>query len=106
MHEIMHTLGFFHEHTRTDRDDFIRLNITNIQQPAMNNFNKDATTGNNAASTQGIAYDYGSVMHYGPYAFAIDVRNPTIIPKQTASIGQRTQLSAIDIQRIKAAYPC
>ena len=27
VHELLHTLGFVHEHTRPDRDDFIDVNL-------------------------------------------------------------------------------
>lgn len=106
MHEIMHTLGFFHEHTRIDRDSYIVVNTGNIVPRALPNFAKDETNGTKAATTQGIPYDYDSVMHYGAYAYAINANTKTITTKQTATIGQRTKLSTRDIARIKAAYPC
>ena len=31
VHELVHTLGFVHEHTRPDRDDFISINYDNIE---------------------------------------------------------------------------
>ena len=31
MHEILHFLGFYHEHTRYDRDEYIKVNWKNIK---------------------------------------------------------------------------
>ena len=30
LHEFMHTLGFYHEENRGDRDDYVRINWDNI----------------------------------------------------------------------------
>jgi len=30
MHEVLHTLGFFHEHNRPDRDNFVTIHFDNI----------------------------------------------------------------------------
>lgn len=32
LHELMHVLGYFHEHSRYDRDVYIQLNPDNIQK--------------------------------------------------------------------------
>ena len=54
------------------------------------------------------AYDYGSVMHYGRTSFALNSSGPTIVPTQNSSafIGQRVQLSPIDILEIQRYYGC
>lgn len=31
VHEVAHSLGFFHEHSRTDRDDFVKILWDNIE---------------------------------------------------------------------------
>ena len=37
VHEVLHALGFIHEHTRLDRDIYVIINETNIQ-PGRQNF--------------------------------------------------------------------
>lgn len=32
IHEIGHTLGFFHEHSRPDRDQFVKVNLDLVMQ--------------------------------------------------------------------------
>lgn len=58
-------------------------------------------------TTQGVPYDYSSIMHYGAYAFSIN-NQPTIVPIQPGvtvnSIGQRTELSPNDLAHVSALY--
>lgn len=57
-------------------------------------------------NTLGTPYDYASVMHYESQAFSRNGQ-PTITPLQTgATIGQRYNMSTIDIQEVQLFYNC
>jgi len=104
MHEFLHAFGFHHEQKRYDRDDWCTINWDNIQPGTENNF---VMLTPSQITLLGTRYDYGSVMHYGPYAFAIDTNVPTIIPHFPApDMGQRITLSKLDIERVQILYGC
>ena len=60
IHELGHVLGFYHEHTRPDRDDYVEIKFENIKDNHRHNFWK-----RNSERTQTLGpYDYNSIMHY------------------------------------------
>ena len=61
LHEIAHALGLFHEQQRPDRDDEVNINVGNIRNSALSNFNKMVP---DYITTLGVPYDLGSIMHY------------------------------------------
>jgi len=65
-HELAHALGMIHEQSRSDRDDYVRINIPNIVAGALHNYDKVATSRNLSP------YDYHSIMHYGLCDFSIN----------------------------------
>nr|BAJ23952.1 hatching enzyme [Normichthys operosus] len=101
-HELNHALGFNHEQTRSDRDQYIRINWDNIKSNTFSNFRKQNSNNLNTP------YDYSSIMHYGRTAFAKWFGQETItpIPDSSVQIGQRQDLSDIDILRINRLYGC
>ena len=97
IHEIGHAAGLFHEHIRSDRDNYVTVHWGNIKEGKSHNFN-------NQISSQSLgAYDYGSVMHYGAHSFSKNGQ-ATITTKGVESIGQRSALSSGDIATINALY--
>lgn len=104
IHEIGHTLGLLHEHTKPNRDQYITVNMSNIITRAQNNF----TIINHPELFKSFDYDLGSIMHYSKGAFAEnpqqDTITPKVAPKPGVVMGQRVALSPLDIEGINALY--
>lgn len=105
MHELMHAVGFLHEHTREDRDSHVDVLTQNIKPGYESDFQKAAPGSTNMF---GVQYDYGSVLHYSPNAFSRNGQ-PTISAKVSSGnsrMGQRENFSEGDLQKINAMYNC
>ena len=104
IHELMHTLGFFHEHTRKDRNDHVTVHDENIRIDSITNFQRHDHSN---VTNLGFRYDLQSVMHYESFAFSKNGQ-PTITVKGNASvrIGQRVKLSELDAEKLKRYYNC
>ncbi|XP_042564958.1 meprin A subunit beta-like isoform X1 [Clupea harengus] len=104
-HELMHALGFWHEQSRYDRDNYITINWENIEAGKEHNF-KIRT--NDTNSTMDTPYDYFSVMHYSKDAFT-NGNGSTIItklPEFQDVIGQRLDMSHYDVEELNKFYGC
>lgn len=66
VHEICHALGMFHEQSRANRDNYIRVHYENIDPENRHNFNRES----NNYHMIGWDFDFNSVMLYGSYAFS------------------------------------
>lgn len=105
---INFSVGFWHEHTRPDRENHVVIERANILSGQEYNFNK--LTGEEVNSL-GLPYDYDSIMHYARNTFSKGTYLDTILPveikgKKRPEIGQRLRLSEGDIAQANLLYKC
>lgn len=98
VHEILHCLGVWHEQSRADRDQYIRIQWENILPDKVSNFDQHVNDNHDVGG-----YDYGSIMHYPRDAFSKG--GDTIVPLDpNAQIGQREGLSPLDVDAVRFLY--
>uniref|UniRef100_A0A9J2P9C0 Metalloendopeptidase n=1 Tax=Ascaris lumbricoides TaxID=6252 RepID=A0A9J2P9C0_ASCLU len=105
IHELMHSVGFFHEHERWDRDKYITILWHNIDEEAYDQFGKVDLS---ESSYYGQPYDYHSIMHYDSLAFSKNGLE-TLIAKRsemTLVMGSAVDFSTIDLAKINQMYSC
>ncbi|CAB3402251.1 unnamed protein product [Caenorhabditis bovis] len=105
IHELMHVIGFIHEHQRDDRDRYVKILYQNVIPGANTDFDKLSNLG---LSYYNENYDYMSIMHYESNEGSRNGKN-TIeakIPHYTPLMGRATDFSASDLRRVNRAYKC
>lgn len=105
MHEVIHALGFYHQQSAINRDDYVEIQWENIEEDHKYNFDKQDES---LITDFGVKYDYESIMHYSDTAFSMNGQK-TIITKDPAYqkvIGRGRRLSDADIAKINIMYNC
>ncbi len=72
LHEIGHSIGLFHEHSRNDRNNYVQINWGNIMSGAEQEFQVLPFTIDYGT------YDFNSIMHYSSHTFAANSNFNTI----------------------------
>jgi len=99
IHEMGHTVGLYHEHTRKDRDQYVKILWNNIQSGQSYNFNIYSS------GTDIGPFNINSVMMYWPTSYSKNGQ-PTITRADNSSFTyNRTGFTTGDINTINAMYP-
>lgn len=98
-------LGLSHEQSRSDRDDYIRINFENIEKGLYSQFEKQKTRNEEAE------YDYKSVMQYPSWGFSTDpfekITMSSVDPLLQYLLDEERQgLSFKDIKVMNRIYGC
>jgi hypothetical protein len=104
VHEMGHAIGAWHEQSRMDRDEFVRVLWENIRDDAKHNFDKH----NDGVTV--TAYDFLSVMHYsrGTFGKTNPATGASLDTLESLVSGQAITpgdvLSARDVQGVNETY--
>ncbi|KAG9511404.1 Tolloid-like protein 1, partial [Fragariocoptes setiger] len=103
VHELGHVVGFWHEHTRPDRDQHVQIINQNILPDHRTDFNKLT---DDEVNSLGLAYDYDSIMHYATNTFAKNINLDTILPLHAPlnTEEQQQQLPSISATNLSIIY--
>ena len=75
-HEMIHAIGFYHEHTRMDRDNYVQVDYGCVRDNLEKNFKIQPNS-----ESFGIPYDPLSIMHYRPTQGSTDPDCKTLTSK-------------------------
>ena len=90
--------GFWHEHVRPDRDDYVEVVYENVR-PGLNRYFEKLPM--KEIDSLDVPYDFGSIMHIKLKDYSKNGK-PTLTLKVNYSdeIGQRNQLSYYDVLQV------
>lgn len=105
VHELLHAAGFFHEHSRSDRDIYIDVFTENAKEDTKKQFEKLESWQNRLLTP----FDIKSVMLYGSQAFAKAPDLVTMLAKDGSyltEVYEKPGMSADDVLRVNKLYNC
>ncbi|XP_078733743.1 low choriolytic enzyme-like [Lampetra fluviatilis] len=103
----MHALGFYHEHSRIDRDEYILVLIDNVKPEWKDAMVNTILHDTNRETNTTTPYDYSSITHYGMTAGSKDEHSPTMLPRDTSTMhrfGGGHTLSDGDVEKIEKMF--
>ncbi|MBC6457717.1 M12 family metallopeptidase [Actinomadura sp. HBU206391] len=104
VHELMHVIGFHHEHNRSDRDGSVDVHLENVTPAYHSQFQRMEAARNRLFGD----FDQNSVMIYGNRAFSANGLD-TLVAKNGRPLTDpyaKTGFSAADLIAIRQMYGC
>jgi hypothetical protein len=105
IHEMMHAIGFWHEQSRSDRDQYLDLFLENVEPNQRHNFDKLQPNQNRLF----VGFDYKSIMIYGEKSFSMNGK-PTMLAKDRSIHIQdpyeKGYVQNSDLYAINKLYQC
>ncbi|KAK8763333.1 hypothetical protein V5799_034058 [Amblyomma americanum] len=105
VHELLHAAGFFHEHSRSDRDQYIVVFRQNVVPEYAFNFEKMQPWQHRLLTP----FDKDSIMLYGSYAGSRAPGLYTMLARDGSRLREvpdKPGLSDSDARRIRILYQC
>ncbi|XP_023210900.1 bone morphogenetic protein 1-like isoform X1 [Centruroides sculpturatus] len=103
LHELAHTMGFYHEQSRPDRDNFIEVLYDNIEKEKYYQYRKISS---DEADTLGFSYDFDSIMHYPSLLNKEGKDSMQALNKSISLRKGNMKLSKTDIAAANKLYKC
>nr|QNH72386.1 toxin candidate TRINITY_DN25225_c0_g2_i1 [Pachycerianthus borealis] len=104
LHETMHALGFHHEQSRYDREQYVKILWWNVKPGAEKNFEVNSLE---KQDTLNKPYDYDSILHYNKKAYSMNNENTIeAIDNPDRRLGSFNKFSSIDLEKLDLVYPC
>ena len=101
----MHSLGFIHEQSRKDRDQYVGVQWDNIEERAYNQFAIVPEGWQSSQEDPIFEFSYNTIMIYEENFFAIDKSKPTLVSLTENKIQpSRDGLNEVDRERINKIY--
>ena len=104
-HEVMHSLGIWHQQMRSDRKDHVEILHKNIPKNKWKNFK---SYHKKVVNEHGVPYDLLSTMHYSAFAFSKNSKETIKTHEENGQeiIGNRDVPRLNDIELIRKMYNC
>jgi hypothetical protein len=103
LYYISLTLGMWRQDQRTDTNNYITVNITNLQDPHKADFAPAPAV---VQQTYGLAFDYASLLTFPAKVYSNNgqITLQTVDPLYQNTIGQKVELSFLDTKLFNLAY--